>query len=86
MSGFRISSLWAWTTVDPADDDEGIIGIQTPAGWLPLIASDQVRLDQYRGYAEATAKASGQDVTLRRFEFSEELDRIPGGGNGSPMA
>lgn len=65
--GFRISALWAWTTVDPTDNQEGLITISTPDGLLPLVASDRVRIDQYRLYARMFARSLGRPVTLRRF-------------------
>lgn len=66
--GFRIEALWAWTTVDPQDDQEGIITIAGAGGApLPLIASDRVRVDEFRLYAQVIAGQLGQPVSLRRF-------------------
>lgn len=73
---FRITSLWAWTMVDEMDE-EGIIAFLAPGGmWMPLIASDRVRLDQLREKAEITARTMGRPAILRRFGDGEELDRI----------
>lgn len=73
--GFRITSVWAWTAVDPADDQEGILPM--PNG-LPMIASDRVRLDDLRGLAGAMATALGMTVRLRRFvaTTTEPLETI----------
>lgn len=69
FDGFRISTLWAWTVIDD-DDQEGLIGTMTRAGWMPLIASDRVRLDQYRELARQIAHDLGKPVRLRRFDGS----------------
>lgn len=71
--GFRITSLWAWTVVDPADDQEGIAAFLGADGtWVPLIASDRVRLNDLQPLADRTAQALGRPVRLRRFVPAEE--------------
>lgn len=71
-AGFRIRQLWAWTQVD-VDDQEGIIGMLGPdRTWMPLIASDQVRLDDLRPYAERVARETGRPVRLRTFAATDE--------------
>lgn len=65
--GFRISKLWAWTSIDPVDDQEGILGFRAPAGMTPMIASDRVRLDSLRPYAQVMADQLGVEVRLREF-------------------
>jgi hypothetical protein len=67
--GFRITSVWAFTLVDPRDNQEGIPAV----GNMPLIASDRVRLDDLTPYAQSIADALGVEVKLRRFEFSEDV-------------
>ena len=72
---FRITSLWAWTSIGE-DDEEGIIGYQSDGMWMPLIASDRVRVDEFRRIAQIAAETTGRPVVLRRFSTSEELERI----------
>lgn len=66
--GFRIGDIWAWTMVDPADNQEGIIGFRN----MPLIASDRVRLDDLAAYAQMMADTLGKPATLKRFRFVED--------------
>lgn len=73
--GFRISELWAWTQID-VDDQEGIITLDSPQGPMPMIASDRVRLKQFRVYARMIAKATGRPVRLRRFVFAEDVETV----------
>lgn len=43
----RVEEVWAFLSVDEADNTEGIIGMMTPNGWLPLIAADAERRTPY---------------------------------------
>lgn len=73
---FRITALWAWTMIGE-DDEEGILGFLGASGvWIPLIASDRVRLDQLREHAERIVKMTGRPACLRRFDAPDTLDRI----------
>lgn len=72
--GFRISELWAFTQVDPIDNQEGIITLSSPAGPLPMIASDRVRMDAFKPYAQMVAKQIGRPVILRRFTLAEDVE------------
>jgi hypothetical protein len=66
--GFRIEALWAWTVVDPADNQEGIPGVPAPGGGvMPLVASDRVRLEELRPIAQQFADMLKSPVRLRRF-------------------
>ena len=73
--GFRISELWAWTQVGD-DDEEGIIAFQNGGAWVPCIASDRVRLDSLRDFAQRTANMLGHSVKLRRFVFIEDIEEL----------
>jgi hypothetical protein len=74
--GFRISELWAWTQVDPKDNQEGIITLASPAGPMPMIASDRVRLADLEWYAHMVANEIGREVRLRRFTLAEDVKTI----------
>lgn len=69
--GFRITEIWAWTQVDPKDNQEGIITFDSPLGPMPMIASDRVRMSQFRLYAQMVANQIGREVKLRHFVASE---------------
>lgn len=74
--GFRITQLWAWTQVDPADNQEGIVGTLMGRNWMPLIASDRVRLDDLRPIARDMARTTGRAVRLRRFVAAEDVEVV----------
>lgn len=73
-TGFRITSLWAFTQIGE-DDQEGIVAIYNTkmAMTLPLISSDRVRLDDWRVLAQRTANSTGRDVKLSRFDVRVDL-------------
>lgn len=65
----KIERIWAFVSVDPADNNEGVAAATIHGAFMPLIAADQARLDSLRPYARAIARASG--MTLRLVEFSQ---------------
>lgn len=72
----RIESMFAFVVEDTGPDDEGVIGIQTPEGWMPLVGADMARVDSLRPIAEAFAHKLGKPVKLLRFGTREELEVI----------
>jgi hypothetical protein len=78
----QINSIWAFVALDPDDGNEGIIGMSTPAGMMPMIASDKVRLDELTPIAEHVAAVSGRDVKLVKFSRREVLRVISHGTHG----
>lgn len=90
--GFRIEVITAFTQIG-ADDEEGLMA-WLDAGhhvWMPMVASNQERVDQLRGIAESLFSAV--PYAERRFvdenvlnevaqlcdELAETLDRLAGG-------
>jgi hypothetical protein len=76
MAHFRITTLTAWVCLDPENGDEGIIGMLTPEGWLPLVAADETRMRQCETVARKTAKDLGVSVRLVQFSVREDLLEI----------
>jgi hypothetical protein len=72
----RIKSIWAFLVVDPKDENEGIISMTRDGLMMPLIASDRVRLDQLRPYAQRVADQIGRPVQLVEFVQRVELETI----------
>jgi hypothetical protein len=62
--------------VDPEDDQEGIPAIGNPAGPIPLIASDAVRLDMIKEMAQQIADATGRNFKIARFSRREDIGEI----------
>ena len=68
--GFRITSITAFTTIGP-DDEEGVMAFMTPSGtWMPMIAADSHRVDDLREIAKATF--IGVEWRERRFVSEDE--------------
>jgi hypothetical protein len=70
----RIEKIWAYVALDPKDGNEGIISMTRSTDGLvfPLIASDQVRADQYRSLAQQAADE--WNVTIRLVEFTTRTE------------
>lgn len=74
---FRITELWAFVAVDPKDGEEGVMA--GPVGTyplMPLIAADQVRLDQLRPIAEQLGRFAGVKVKLIRVTNREDVEVV----------
>lgn len=77
---FRITELWAWVTIDPDDDEEGVVGFTSPDGlMMPLIMADKARLHSIRHVAEGIARHSGKTLKLIRVSVREDIETlVPG--------
>ena len=67
----HINEIWAWVSVDPTDDVEGVCAFFNPGTmtWMPFIAADKKRLDSIRDQAEALCRE--QKITMRLIKLSE---------------
>jgi hypothetical protein len=73
----RIEQMYAWLTLDPKDNTEGLIGATDPAGrWSPFVGADEQRVRSQRPIAQEIADKLGQPITLVRFELRTELDVV----------
>jgi hypothetical protein len=80
---FRIETLHAFVSVDPDDGDEGVIAMMRNGQWIPLVAADERRLEQYRRFAQEIAQMSGRSIRVLRFEVRVDLDLITPSGPAS---
>lgn len=77
--GFRVQKLWAYLSVDPADNAEGIIGAKLGETWMPLIAANEERLTSLRGMLDDLMPAlrrRGMTVRLASFELRTDVETI----------
>lgn len=75
--GFRVTKAWGFLTVDPDDDEEGFAAFATPNGTiLPMVATDQRRLEQLRPLAAGWVARFGRPVRLVEFTGMRELETI----------
>lgn len=74
----HIPALWAFLAVD-ADGDEGMAGFfvpatsMAPAGWMPMVAADEARLEALKERARGMA-AGGTRIRLVKFTAREEVE------------
>jgi hypothetical protein len=59
---------------------EGIAGVMTADGWMPLVFSTRKALDLMLGQCQAIADASGDPVRVVRFERSGLVGEFRPGG------
>lgn len=77
--GNKITELYAWIALDPADDNEGMpatdIVIDGMRYFVPLLGADMDRVTSLRRYAkEVKASMPGNVVfRLRRFIITDEV-------------
>lgn len=72
----KIEQMYAFVVEDTGPDDEGIIGMHTPLGWVPLVGGDMARIDSLRGTARSIAKRTGKKVKLLCFSERKEIETI----------
>lgn len=75
MKPEKITSLWAWVATEPLDGDEGVMGFNSPAGWVPAIGADRERVEALRGFAQDVADL-GVVVKLMRFADGAVLETL----------
>lgn len=77
--GFKITSLTAIVGADPSTGDEGIWGMKSPDGWVPMVCADAERLKSLLPEAIAMAKALNRTFRVLRFDnMSDITDQIEG--------
>jgi hypothetical protein len=72
---FRCTTMWAFLSIDE-DDDEGVIAVRMPNGWMPLVAADEKRLEDLRPFVTHAVADSGRTVRLARFTVREDVEVI----------
>jgi hypothetical protein len=86
VSGFRVTKLWAYLQIDD-DDEEGLPAFGYGVIVLPMLATDERRVEALRPMAAEAAAHTGRPVRLVVFEGMRELEVLappppPAGGNG----
>lgn len=74
----KIDGMFAFVMEDSGPEDEGVIGMETPRGYLPLVGADMKRVDALRPIAQGIAAQVGKPVKLIHFTRREELEVIKG--------
>ena len=69
----RIEEMYAFVAEDSGPDDEGIVGMGTRAGWMPLVGADMARVESLKPIARNIAAQTGKKIKLLHFTHREEL-------------
>lgn len=68
----RIDRIWLVISGD--EHGEGVCGLQTPTGWIPLVVADERLLPKIRQAAKGLARVGGLGKTVKLIEMSVRRD------------
>jgi hypothetical protein len=71
----HIGHIWAFLSVDD-DGNEGLCGIRTNEGWLPLVCADDARMKSLIPIAHGIARSTGKLIKLVKFHNREDIKDI----------
>ena len=74
----RIEQMYAFVAEDSGPGDEGIIGMQTAYGWMPLVGADMARVESLKPIARDMAEQLGKPVKLLHFDNRKEVEVFGG--------
>ncbi len=69
---FTITKLTAFVAIDK-DNEEGVMGIRTAEGWMPLICADEARIKSMFPAAEKISKATNKPYRILQFSQREDV-------------
>lgn len=72
----RIEEMFAFVAEDSGPDDEGIVGMNMGAGWMPLVGADMARVESLKPIARGIAMQTGKKIRLLHFSQREELGDV----------
>jgi len=72
----RIEEMYAFVAEDSDPDDEGIVGMGTKAGWMPLVGADMTRVESLRPIARDISVQTGKKIKLLHFTHREDLGDV----------
>lgn len=76
IPGHRVKTVWMAISVDE-DGDEGLCAFLGPDGlWMPLVATDEVRLALIIEKAKEIAHDTGRLMRISRFDARTEVKVI----------
>lgn len=73
MAGFIIKEMFAFITVDPDTQDEGVLGFKGSEGWMPMVGADMTRVDDLKPLADQVSKSMGLTYRIKRFTYIDDL-------------
>jgi len=72
----QITEMYAFVAEDSGPDDEGIVGMNTKLGWMPLVGADMARVESLKPIAKGIANATGKKIKLLHFIKREVIEFI----------
>ena len=72
----RIEEMYAFVAEDSGPDDEGLVGMNTVSGWMPLVGADMARVESLKPIAKNIAAQTGKKIKLLHFTQREELGDV----------
>ncbi|GAJ01744.1 unnamed protein product, partial [marine sediment metagenome] len=66
----------AFVAEDLGPEDEGIVGMGTKAGWIPLVGADMARVESLKPIARNIATQTGKKIKLLHFTHREDLGDV----------
>jgi hypothetical protein len=69
----KITEMFVFITEDSGPEDEGIIGMNTGSGWMPLVGADMARVESLKTIAKNIGAMTGKSVKLIHFTQREDL-------------
>lgn len=76
----RITEMWAYISIDPIDDNEGVIGAPIgPNGeMMGLVGADSLMMEKLRPIVEMMSKQINIKIKLVKFTNRVEVGEIGG--------
>ena len=57
-------------------DDEGVVGMNTEFGWMPLVGADLARVESLKPIVRGLARGLGKPIKLLYFENRKDVEVI----------
>lgn len=71
--GFKVDELFGFIALGD-DGDEGVMAINTPTGWLPMVGADMKRVESLKPIAQEITLQKGIKYKIKRFKLIGEIE------------
>ena len=71
----KIDKMYAFVAEDK-NGDEGVIGMQTNSGWMPLVGADMKRINSLIPIVQNIVNQTNHPVKILMFSDRKEIDEI----------
>lgn len=70
---FKFETVTAFVAIDPETGEEGIIGANSPEGWLPFIGGDETRIKALYPIAIEICKLGKREFRVLQFSVRTDI-------------